>query len=218
MSQSYQYFWPTSIANGIALAQNVANNANVILNGPYAANGIVMFPGFTRKITITANGVGNFTITGAQNGVTITEALASVNNGVVTSLNYYDSIISIKGGVNAATAGQISVGTGLIGYLPLILVNTEKKYSNVSYALSFRTQAGLDGCTYTIYESLVDLRNNGQLIMLPNATVNLSLFQKDFDNLVLNQMLQLTDVCKNILVQVTSANVMSTLQMNFLQL
>lgn len=221
MSRNLQYFWPANNTQGVAALQTLAGAGALILNGTYsnAVNNTVNFirNGFVRIVTLTsANNLSavNFTIIGIQNGVSIIEVIAGPNNNTVNSTNEFDIITSIT---TSAAAAAVSSGTGPVGFFPLIGINAEKSLSNVSYALSFVTEAPAAGCTYSIYQSLTDLSNNGQIYI--DLVVENLVIQKGNAYVSITQMLQITDVCKNILISVNSAaGGASTLQLQFLQL
>lgn len=102
--------WPVTSNTVIAALQTLTGAGTLTLtSSPYN------FIGITRTITLTSgnnlSGV-NFTITGTLNGASISEVLAGPNSNTVTSVNIYDSIISIT--TNAAAAA-VSAGTGTTG-------------------------------------------------------------------------------------------------------
>jgi len=111
--------WTAANTTSIAQAQTLVAAGNLVLNGPLRQPGYITvnFLDFTRSITLTstANLSGiNFTINGMLNNSPLSEVLAGPNNNTVTSVNIYDSIVSIT-----ASAGfspnTVSVGTGLTG-------------------------------------------------------------------------------------------------------
>jgi hypothetical protein len=113
--------WPAPSTTYIALAQTLSAAGNLVLNGGGGTPGlntpVVVFPGFTRVVTLTstANLSGiNFTITGTLNNSTISEVLAGPNNNTVTSTNIYDSITSIAASA-AFNPNTVSAGIGATG-------------------------------------------------------------------------------------------------------
>lgn len=232
MSQFYQYTWPACNANRneIALQQNVGAGGNVIFNGIYGTLPTVVLPngatlppntailgGFGRNIYIAIRAaVGNvtFTVIGTQNGTYITDSIIVVPNGNNNGVTVFETITSITANIAAA---DVTIGIGTTGFMPLILVNTEKSdVGEMSYALS--TVYTGPGVTYTIYESLANILFSGQPYAITGITaLNTSLFQKGAPIVNTNGITQLTDVCQNIAVLVQS-NINSTLQMQFLQI
>ena len=219
MSQSYQYILPVleDSYEEIALNQVVANNGNIILNGEYASalTGTVSFD-YSVLIGIYCDGnlTGvNFTVIGTQNGVVIQEVIAGVNTDVAESTSYFDSITLIKvtGG-----GGTVSVGTlGTTGYLPAILINTEKGLSDLGYALQF---IGAANSTATVYQSLGNIANSGQTYdQLIESQELLPIAELADGTVTIPTIVQMKSICKNILVNVTN-NQSALLTMRFLQL
>jgi hypothetical protein len=113
--------WPLTSTTAVAKAQTLVAAGNLVLNGSLIAPGInippIVFNGITRTITLTSAAnlsAVNFTITGYVNSAIVTEVLAGPNGNTVTSVNAYDSILSIS-----ASAGfspnTVSAGTGQTG-------------------------------------------------------------------------------------------------------
>ena len=140
MSQFYEYNWPAASANGIAIFQATTANTPLVLNGSYVnkSNGQINFIDFGIVPRITLNSAANisainFTITGYQNGVFISETLTGPNANTVTSTNCFDIVQSII--PNITGVNTVQVGVGSTGYFPIILLNTAKQNtSSINYA------------------------------------------------------------------------------------
>ena len=222
MSQSYKYILPI-LDNGyeeIALEQAVVNNGNVILNGEYASalTGTVSFD-YSVRIGISSaddlTGV-NFTVIGTQNGVVIQEVIRNVNANTVTSTLYFDSITFIKVTGVAVLNANVSVGTmGTSGYLPAILINTEKKLSDLGYALQL---IGADASEAIVYISLIDIANSGKTYEeLVDSSELLPIDTFAGGVVTFPDIIQMKNVCKSIVVKITN-NQDSKVTMLFLQL
>ncbi len=117
MAQPKIYNWIAANAAAIALSQSNIIASYMVLNGTLSVstNPVVVLPGMVRKVTLTS--VGNmsgvlFTIVGTADGHAVNEVLAGPNNNTVTSVNNYESIISISSDT-AYTA--VSAGIGQTG-------------------------------------------------------------------------------------------------------
>lgn len=221
MSQFYQYAFPVANVAGVALAQTPVDGGNLVLNGAYSnsVTGRVNL-GFSSVLSTTSagadlNGV-TFNVTGSQNGVAVNDSIKGANGATVNGAQYFDTItdISVNGVIpNGAT---VSIGTsGTAGFFPLILVNTEKRVSNLGLALQF---TGTAGATCIIYQSLSNSINSGQTY--PQLiTSNIMMLVSEVANGVVTipAIQQMFSVCKNILVKVTN-NQNALLKMQFLQL
>ena len=226
MSQFYQYNWPACNAgrNEIALQQNVAAGGNVLLNGSYGKSLNSIANGMARNLYITiGDAVGNvtFTVIGTQNGAMVTDSIIvlNVNPFNASGITAFETITSIT--ANIAVANVI-IGVGLVGFMPLILVNTEKtNVGEMSFALSLSGTG-----TAIIYQSLANLSFSG----LPYApkvgdvrVLSPSLFPWNIQanggaQIVNPKLIVPLNVCQNILIEWTATGVNSTLQMQFLQI
>jgi hypothetical protein len=223
MSQFYEHCWSVESSTNLALIQ-LPVGGKLNLNGDLAnqVTGVASLikAGFVRKIILEFTGdctALTFTITGSQNGVPLVEQIVGVVDDVEFSAHYYDIITSITYTGVVANNMQVSCYTDATdGYFPIILLNTEKRISNMAYALNFITQDAPDGCSYTIYESLQNISNSA--LTYKQAISDKLFSEKDtFDSI--SQTLQMTDVATNLLVKVTPAyRATSTLRMQFLQL
>lgn len=219
MATILNYKWLVNDPAAVCAVQDVAAIGNLVLNGTYydTATNTVDFVdnGFVRNVTITSvNDLSSasFIVNGVQNGLSISETIVGPNNDTVSGVNIYDYILSVT--VTAPVMG-VSVGMGSIGTFPLIVLTNGTSIAGSYYALSFNTQSS-GGCTYTLYESLSDLTN----ISVPFLTLisNENFIQIGSPYVNITQILQMTDVCQNILVQVNPASgSSSTLQLQFFQ-
>ncbi len=220
-----QYFWPAQDLQAVSLTQTLGSAGNLTLNGTYVAppSSTISFfnKGFIRNVSLTSvNNLSavNFTVSGVQNTTLVTETIAGPNNNTVYTTNAFDIISSIS--TNGAVTA-VKAGTGLTGFFPLFtsVSSASITFTITSifspYAMSFATQS-VNGTTYTLYQSLNNLANNGQTYEA--LITNDSLIQKGSPYVNTTQVLQFTDVIYNLLVGVTSANNASTLQTQFLQL
>lgn len=223
MPTSIKYFWLPQDLQAVSLTQNVAVPGNLLLNGTYTnpATSTISFKdqGFVRQVSLTSvNDLSGatFTVSGVQNTTLVTNVLAGPNNNTVTTPDSFDIISSVS--VDMAVTG-IKVGTGLVGYFPLInRINSSIVLitsPSINYALGFSTEA-VNGCTYQIYQSLTNLSENGETYLALIADSSFISVSGPYVNIT--QILQRADVCYNIVVGVTASANTSTLEMEFLQL
>lgn len=139
MSRYLNYVFPAGNTQDVCLTQTLAGAGNLALNGNLA-NSIhsqVSFieRGYSRNVSLTsANDLSarQFTITGTQNGVHITENIVGPNANTVYSVESYDVIQSIL--VDGAAAA-VSIGTGHSGFV-VVDVNLEKDVINCALSVS----------------------------------------------------------------------------------
>lgn len=145
MSRSLQYLWPECDNQAIFTTKLVnqigANSVQLQLDGNIVnpITGYAEFlanNGTPRAISITADkDVSDcyFIVSGYQNGVSLTIPYP----GPIATTTYYgdsfDIITSIT--ISPNPDATITIGTGAIGYFPLININLERDYLN--YTLSF---------------------------------------------------------------------------------
>lgn len=224
MSQSYQYILPVLDAveshATVALLQTPIVGNNLVLNGLYVngVSGVANF-GFTAHVAIRCNGDFTtviFTVIGSQNGVPISHRIAGTNNTTVVSLLYFDTIISISVAGLVPAGGTVTAGTGgTSGFLPLILLNTEKGLSDVGYALQF---IGAANSTATVYQSLGNIANSGQTYdQLIESQELLPIAELADGTVTIPTIVQMKSVCKSIVVKITD-NQSEKTTMLFLQL
>lgn len=222
MATYYQYYWPAQDLAAVCALQNTSGAGNLLLNGTYfdPTTTTISFSaqGFARQVSFTSVNdlsAAMFTISGVQNNTVVTDMLSGPNNNTVYTTDAFDIISSVS--VNMAVTG-IEVGLGLGGYFPIIgrvnpfaitiISNT------INYSLGFATESS-NGCTYQIYQSLNDLRGNGETYSTLIGENSFISVDGPYSNNT--QILQFADVSNNVLVGVTSSIGASTLNMQFLQ-
>lgn len=177
MSRYLRYIFPVANTSDVCILQNTAGAANLVLNGNVAnqmTNQVSFIDrGYSRSISLTsANNLAavNFTISGIQNGVLITEVLAGPNANTVYSVQIYDKIYSIA---TSGAVNQVQVGTGYTGFFPLININLEG--DNIDYILSTAKVTAASIRT-TISATAADISNNGSTF-LDTVNNNFNVFQ-----------------------------------------
>ncbi len=217
-----QRYWPAQDLQAVSLLQNLGSAGALLLNGTYytSTSSTINFGalGFNRNVSLTSVNdlsAASFTISGVQNNTVVTNTIAGPNNNTVYSTDTFDIVSSIT--VNGAVNG-VKAGIGLIGFFPIINRVTTNSFSmitpSIAYALGFTTESS-NGCTYRIYQSLVDLTGNGETYL--SLVADSSFISTGGPYVNLTQILQQSDVCADILVKVTPATGNSTLTMDFLQ-
>ncbi len=225
MFRYVQDYWAPQNLQGIALTQDKVGAGNLNLNGTYSVptnTTVDLFTkGFISTVSLTSTNdlsAASFVISGQQNNTIVTETLVGPNNSTVETVQTFDIISSVS--VSVSVTG-ISVGTGVTGFFPFYYIpatgadSFALSSSFSPYALSFVTTS-TDGVTYEIFQSLGDLRNNGQTYEA--LILNGYLTPKGGPHINVSQILQFTDVCSNVLVKVTPTDETSTLYTQFLQL
>jgi hypothetical protein len=225
MSVNLRYGWPIQDLAAVSQLQNMVANVPAILNGtladpfvPYQISFISHR--FIRGISITsANDLSanTFTVLGLQNGVPVTENITGPNATTVYGALSYDIVRSVT--VNNNSNG-VRIGTGDVGYIPLIQINNERP-ELVSWGLSvFLPLLPASGITYQGYLTLDNIYNNGQTFdsMIPTASGQL--YNIIFENNTTSQYLPIIGINANyVLLQIlssTSPNT-DTLYATFLQ-
>lgn len=166
MALIYQtYTWPTPDTQAVSHTQDVVADGSLILNGNLTdllVPNLVSFikHGFIRGVSISSVNdlsASTFTVSGTQNGANISEDIGGPNNNTVYGLVSFDVITSIT--VDQNSAG-VQIGTGDIGYLPIIQVNTAGNFPILNYGL----HAVPDGTTYEIFRTFFKLYQNGETL------------------------------------------------------
>jgi hypothetical protein len=131
------FTWPIADEDGVALLQDVDQNANMVLNGALSTivQGVaeVNYAGISRTLSLTSAGDNSgvtFVISGALDGYELTENLVGPNADTVYSVNFYSIIYSITATV--APAVQVSAGSGTTGKTNWYLSNYQQEVSNMS--------------------------------------------------------------------------------------
>lgn len=220
MSRSLSYIFPAGNTTDVCLLQTLGTAGNLTINGNLAnlVNGQISFiqKGYRRQISFTSlNNLSarQFTITGMQNGVTITENITGPNNNTVYSVQVYDvvSFISVDGAVNG-----VSVGTGWQGFFPLIAINLERDVINYTLTLAKLTATSI---SFSVYGTLDNIVNNRTY--LDHITNNANLFQIQAPSTTANYVYSgLTGTYTYILVQLGAGvgTIANSMKLNFIQI
>lgn len=215
MSRSLSYIFPAGNTTDVCLLQTLGGAGNLNLNGNLAnlVNGQVSFiqKGYSRQISLTSvNNLSGrtFTVTGMQNGVTLTENITGPNNNTVYSVQVYDVV---DGG-----AVGISIGTGWQGFFPLIGINLERDVINYTLTLARLTAASV---SFSVYGTLDNIVNNRTY--LDHITNNSNLFQIQAPSTTANYVYSgLTGTYTYILVQLGTGvgTIANSMKLNFIQI
>lgn len=220
MSRSLSYIFPAGNTTDVCLLQTLGGAGNLTINGNLAnlVNGQVSFiqKGYSRQISLTsANDLSarQFTITGMQNGITITENITGPNANTVYSAQVYDVVtsISVDGAANA-----VSVGTGWQGFFSLIAINLERDVINYTLTLAKLTAASV---SFSVYGTLDNIVNNRTY--LDHIANNSNLFQIQAPSTTPNYVYSgLTGTYTYILVQlgVGVGTIANSMKLNFIQI
>ena len=163
MSRSLSYIFPAAKDDDVCLLQDGLADVALELNGNLSnsINSEVSFlqHGYSRSISIASvNDLSfiEFTITGIQNGVLVTEDVTGPNNDIVFSDEVFDVILSI---VPDNNANDILIGTGPTGFFPMINIDLERDV----YRWSFVIQATVSGenIPTTVFSAVKNIINNG---------------------------------------------------------
>jgi hypothetical protein len=149
----------------ISLPQAVLSAGNLAINGRYASGGYVAVQAHSRvTITSTADDRSRtFTITGFKNGKPVSFKMSGANASTATSLSSkrIDKITSVS--VDAACAGEISVG---LNFLP---GNVELRYSTdraKSFSSPIVVGDGLTDGKNLYYASSLGVTNDGLFVII----------------------------------------------------
>jgi hypothetical protein len=222
MSRRLKYVFPAGTTQDICLTQTLGGAANLTFNGNLVDRVLnqVSFisKGYSRSISLTsANNLSgvNFTIVGTQNGVLLTEVLVGPNNNTVYSVQVYDIITSIA---VSAPAAAVSVGSGLVGYFPLIGVDFETVANVINYTLSLARLTAAQVNT-AVFGTVDNIGNNGRTY-LDNIANNKNIFQiraaAVTDNYIYSNATDPT--YSYLIVAITQTAAADTIQMNFTQI
>lgn len=221
MSQFYEYNWSNiALLTELAAAQNVVLNQALDLTGTkyweISRANIIKY-GSIRKITLSSTAilnVVNFQIVGTQNGILLNEILGGPNNNTVSSVNYYDTIISITPVTGVVPVGaRISVSMSVTGYMPVIILNSSRNTGLTPFVISF-VVAAANPVTYTTYLSLKDCVNTDTYA---NHIANKNFIEKVPANPTTSQLIQSQDCARNLLIGITTNANNTTLKFQFFQ-
>lgn len=159
--QSKKYVFPAANTQDVCRLQTVTGASSLSLNGllVYPGDSLLNFLryGYSRQLSITsANNLSGvtFTVNGLQNNVLISENITGPNNTTVYSTNVFDVITSIT---TSATATAVSIGTGYLGFFPLISLNLYITYLNYSFSIATPDNT----IDTTVYGTLDNIHQNG---------------------------------------------------------
>ncbi len=176
MSRFLQYTFPAGNTTAVCKLQTLTEAGSLTFDGDLSnqVGNYVSFAskGYSRAISLTSendlSGV-NFTISGVQNGVNVSEVLAGPDNDTVYSTLIYDTVFSIS---SNGAVDDVSAGTGWEGAFLPISINLEREVINYSLALSKTTAANVGFAVYGTLDFLLD----NQSTLQQNITDNSALF------------------------------------------
>ncbi len=153
------YKWPVIDKEAVcALQDGPGGGGDLLFNGTLYSSDIpdqvsLISSNFSRSVSVTStNNVSgvNFIIEGLQNGAYVTETIVGPNNTTVYGSQIFDIIKSVKTDNNA---NQVSVGTGKVGFLPIIPINYD---TIINLSVSVILPAG-SGITYSMLRTIEEL-------------------------------------------------------------
>jgi len=129
---------PTALdADGVCLAQQLAEAGNLVIAGALAAGGVATF-GEQQKVTIYSAGnlsALTFTVYGTTTfGNSISEAITGPNNATVTTTACFKTVTRIA--ASGAVGSDVTVGNSNALETPWIMLNDEFPLKGVSVVLS----------------------------------------------------------------------------------
>ncbi len=174
MAQPSIFNWIAADSAAIAQTQTLVGAGNLLLNGHLSVsnNPVVNLWPMLRKITLTStnnlSGV-NFVITGTDIGQILTETLAGPNNNTVTSVNTYDSIISITA---SGSAAAVSAGIGQTGSSVWLPADYNKYVAN--YGIQISVTGVINYTFFVTLQKLNPLPTDliSPIVAMTNATTN----------------------------------------------
>lgn len=229
MARSLQYLWPACNSQAI-FRTKLVNQAGAdlvqlkfdgsLINPVTGYAEFLANSGTPRSITITADKdlrTFLFTIKGYQNGIPITTPYAGPNNNTGYYGGSFDIITSIT--IEPNPNANISIGTGAIGYFPLVNINLERDYLN--YTLSFSHTNDAQTLTpTTVYFSTQNIATRGKTYddLIINSEFENIFILKDFGS-VQNYLYSAQNAISGLLVKLggsaeTNGN---TIRLDFLQ-
>lgn len=167
MSTYTKLTWPVQDVAAVCALQNVASAGPLLLNGTLFDTNIPGQVSFTknniiRSISLTSvNNLSatNFIIQGFQNGAFVTESIPGPINNTVYGTKAYDIIISVTASGGTFPVTGIQVGTGKVGYLPLLVINPNAGFINYSMEINVPTSP-TSGINYSVLKTLSQVSQN----------------------------------------------------------
>jgi len=164
MSRNLEYTFPAANEEDVCLLQDTDGGGDPLkLNGflvnSTGAKVSFLERGYSRSLSLTSVNnlaAAQFFVNGIQNGVEIQEIISGPNNNTVFTTEVFDEITRVFVG---PAVQDISIGTGVDGYFPLIGINLERPV--IDYALSLAT-FNRTGIVTIIYATLDDIQENGE--------------------------------------------------------
>lgn len=218
MSRSLSYIFPAGNTTDVCQEQSVGGAAPLVLNGNLvdSITNQVSFisKGYVRSISITSgnnlSGV-NFTISGLQNGIAVSEVVAGPNATTVYGAEAYDVITSVT---TSAAAADVSIGSGWKGFFPLIAINLERDVINYTLTIARLSNASV---SFSVYGTLINLTEQGTYL---SKLTSSNLFQIAPPGTNPNfSYTGLTGTWAYMLVQLgaSAATIANSMQLNFIQ-
>jgi hypothetical protein len=137
-----EYYWPPVDFQAVSLNKDLGDEGRILFMDGTLFDGInnqisFISHGYSRSLSFTSTDVDNsaatFTVSGLQNGVPVSEDIVGGTAGItVFGEKAFDIVTSITTDV---LAQNFTVGTGLVGYLPLISVDTAMHTATLNYAI-----------------------------------------------------------------------------------
>lgn len=202
-----EYYWPKASLDAVALLQVGSPDDPVNLNGKlanYFTNQISFIDaGFSRTISITsANDLSaiTFTVSGLQNGVPVTEDITGPNNDTVQGALSFDIITSI---FLDGVAIDFSIGTGSVGYLPIIYFNIQAATPIIDFSIQtlFSTTNSL---TYNVYNSIAKIGELG--LSYDDLLADTNYLNSIESDIQTPQLITNVGIIRHILLQIVSSN------------
>jgi len=166
MARFLNYTFPAASTTAVSQLQTLTEASPLLLNGALSNTIQTKIPfldhGYSRQVSLTsANNLSgvNFTITGIQNGLTISEVVVGPNGGPVYGVEVYDEITSI---VTDGAVDAVSAGTGYLGFMRFIPINIE--LLTIGVVINYVLEAGNPSADLptTFYSAMKDLSTLNQ--------------------------------------------------------
>lgn len=169
MSTYTKLNWPVQDVEAVCKLQNTLGSAALLLNGTLFDQNIPNQVSFIstnviRSISLTSEfhlNLVDFIIQGFQNGAFVTEIIPGPNGSpglpvTVYGSKVYDIITSIT---TSNLVLGIQVGTGRVGFLPLLVINTNAGFINYSMEITVPT-IPVSGINYSVLKTLAQVSIN----------------------------------------------------------
>lgn len=160
-----KYIFPAATGTEVCQSQD-AGPGRLILNGDLSDNleSFVSFVnnGYCRTLSLSSPddlSAANFTISGMQNGVPVTEVLSGPNNNTVYGVTLYDIVTLIT---VDRLVGNIQVGSGTAGFFNPIAIDQSMSPIGYNLAVNYgQTDIPVHAPEYTVYGTLDTVTFNG---------------------------------------------------------